>query len=45
MRTDRVVGRRIVLTAPAEVSGRVNALHMTVTFAGGAVGSVPGTVT
>jgi predicted MFS family arabinose efflux permease len=45
VQTTHVVSQRIIFSVPAEVRGRVNALYMTFTFAGGAVGSVLGTVT
>ena len=45
VQANQVVSQRIIFTAPAQVRGRVNALYMTITFVGGAVGSVLGTVT
>jgi predicted MFS family arabinose efflux permease len=39
------VSQRIILTTPAASRGRVNAIYMTVTFAGGAVGSMLGALT
>jgi predicted MFS family arabinose efflux permease len=39
------VSQRIILTTPAASRGRVNAIYMTVTFAGGAAGSLLGALT
>ena len=45
VQTNQVVSRRTVFgTAPA-IRGRVNAIYMTTTFAGGAMGSILGTIT
>lgn len=45
VQTNQVVSQRIIFSSPAAVRGRVNALYMTITFVGGAIGSVLGTVT
>ena len=45
VQANQVVSQRIIFTAPAQVRGRVNALYMTINFAGGAIGSILGTVT
>jgi predicted MFS family arabinose efflux permease len=45
VQTNQVVSQRIIFSVSAEIRGRVNALYMTITFIGGAVGSVLGTVT
>lgn len=45
VQTNQVVSQRIIFSVPAEVRGRVNALYMTLTFAGGAIGSMLGTLT
>lgn len=45
VQTNQVISQRIIFAVPAEIRGRVNALYMTFTFAGGAAGSVLGTVT
>lgn len=42
---NQVVSRRTVFGTPAEIRGRVNALYMTATFIGGAMGSLLGTIT
>jgi predicted MFS family arabinose efflux permease len=42
---NHVLSQRIIFSVPGEVRGRVNALYMTSMFAGGALGSVLGTVT
>jgi len=42
---NQVVGQRTIFSVPAGVRGRVNAIYMTITFLGGALGSVLGTVT
>jgi predicted MFS family arabinose efflux permease len=42
---NQVVSQRIIYTSPPGLRGRVNAIYMTVTFAGGAVGSVLGALT
>ena len=45
VQTNQVVSRRTVFGTPAAIRGRVNALYMTATFIGGAVGSLLGTIT
>lgn len=45
VQTNQIVSQRIIFTAPGHVRGRVNAIYMTLTFAGGAIGSILGTVT
>ena len=45
VQTNQVVSRRTVFGTPAEIRGRVNALYMTATFIGGAIGSLLGTIT
>jgi Arabinose efflux permease len=45
VQTNQVVSQRLIFAAPAQVRGRVNALYMTITFAGGAIGSMLGTLT
>ena len=45
VQVNQVVSRRTVFGTPAEIRGRVNALYMTATFIGGAIGSLLGTVT
>ncbi|WP_157220347.1 MFS transporter [Flavisphingomonas formosensis] len=42
---NQVVSQRIIFSTPSETRGRVNAIYMTVTFAGGALGSVLGSLT
>jgi predicted MFS family arabinose efflux permease len=42
---NQVVSQRIIYTSPAAIRGRVNAIYMTVTFAGGAAGSMLGALT
>jgi predicted MFS family arabinose efflux permease len=42
---NQVVGQHIIFNVPGEIRGRVNAIYMTLVFAGGAVGSVLGTLT
>jgi predicted MFS family arabinose efflux permease len=37
---NQVVSQRVIYTTPGPIRGRVNAIYMTVTFAGGAVGSM-----
>ena len=39
------VSQRVVYTTPAPIRGRVNAIYMTVTFVGGAAGSMLGALT
>ncbi len=41
---NQVATQRILYSGPSETRGRVNALYMTTCFAGGAIGSVLGTV-
>ena len=45
VQANQVVSQRIIFSVAAEVRGRVNALYMTITFIGGALGSLLGTVT
>ncbi len=45
VQTNQVVSRRTVFGTPAAIRGRVNAIYMTATFVGGALGSLLGTVT
>jgi len=45
VQTNQVVSQRIIFSVAAEIRGRVNALYMTITFAGGAIGSMLGTIT
>ena len=45
VQTNQVVSRRTVFGTPAAIRGRVNALYMTSTFIGGAIGSLLGTLT
>jgi predicted MFS family arabinose efflux permease len=45
VQTNQVVSRRTVFGTRAEIRGRVNALYMTATFIGGAMGSLLGTIT
>ncbi|MDR3408545.1 MAG: MFS transporter, partial [Methylovirgula sp.] len=42
---NQVVGQHIIFNVPGEIRGRVNAIYMTLVFAGGAAGSVLGTLT
>ncbi|EIM27054.1 MFS transporter [Microvirga lotononidis] len=42
---NQVVSQRIIFSVPSEVRGRVNALYMTATFIGGALGSLAGSIT
>jgi len=42
---NQVVSQRIIFSTPSRSRGRVNAIYMTVTFAGGALGSVLGSLT
>lgn len=44
VQANQVVSQRIIFSVPAEIRGRVNALYMTITFGGGALGSLLGTV-
>lgn len=44
VQTTQVVSQRIIFAVPAGMRGRVNALYMTITFAGGASGSVLATI-
>ena len=45
VQANQVVSQRIIFSVGAEIRGRVNALYMTITFAGGALGSLLGTIT
>lgn len=42
---NQVVSQRVIYTTPAAIRGRVNAIYMTVTFTGGAAGSMLGALT
>ena len=42
---NQVVSQRTIYAVPAEIRGRVNAVYMTVSFTGGALGSMLSTVT
>jgi len=42
---NHVVSQRVIYTTAAPIRGRVNAIYMTVTFAGGAAGSMLGALT
>ncbi len=42
---NQVVGQHVIFNVPGEIRGRVNAIYMTLVFAGGALGSVLGTLT
>ncbi len=45
VQTNHIVSQRIIFSSRPEARGRLNALYMTLTFAGGACGAVLGTVT
>jgi predicted MFS family arabinose efflux permease len=45
VQANQVVSQRLIFSGAPETRGRVNALYMTFTFIGGALGSVLGTVT
>ena len=45
VQVNQVVGQRVIFATPGEVRGRVNAIYMTILFAGGAVGSTLGSIT
>jgi predicted MFS family arabinose efflux permease len=45
IQTNQIVSQRIIFSSPADVRGRVNALYMTMVFAGGSGGSILGTIT
>lgn len=45
VQVNQVVSQRIIYAVPSKTRGRVNALYMTLLFAGGALGSVLGTIT
>lgn len=42
---NQVVSQRAIFSVPAALRGRANAIYMTITFLGGAIGSILGTVT
>ncbi|QJT09394.1 MFS transporter [Oceanidesulfovibrio marinus] len=44
VQTNQIVSQRIIFSVPAEIRGRANAIYMTMFFAGGALGSVLGTI-
>jgi len=43
VQTNQVASQKIIFSVAAEARGRVNAIYMTVTFLGGALGSIVGT--
>jgi predicted MFS family arabinose efflux permease len=43
VQVNQIIGQRIIFSLPAEVRGRVNAIYMTTSFFGGAVGSTAAT--
>lgn len=45
VQTNQITGQRIIYAVPIETRGRMNAMYMTLLFAGGAIGSVLGTIT
>ena len=45
VQTNQVVGQRTIFAVPSEIRGRVNAVYMTISFLGGALGSMLSTVT
>ncbi|QEX14827.1 MFS transporter [Hypericibacter terrae] len=45
VQTNQITGQRIIYAVPVETRGRMNAMYMTLLFAGGAIGSVLGTMT
>lgn len=45
VQVNQVVSQRLIFSGAPETRGRVNALYMTITFIGGALGSVLGTLT
>ena len=45
VQTNQVVGQRTIFAVPSEIRGRVNAVYMTISFMGGALGSMLSTVT
>jgi predicted MFS family arabinose efflux permease len=45
VQTNQITGQRIIYAVPVETRGRMNAMYMTLLFAGGAIGSVLGTIT
>jgi predicted MFS family arabinose efflux permease len=45
IQVNQIVGQRIIFSVPAKIRGRVNAIYMTLVFAGGALGSLLGTFT
>lgn len=45
VQTTQIISRRTIFAVPPERRGRVNAIYMTCLFAGGAIGSVLGTIT
>lgn len=44
VQVNQVVSQRLIFAGEPETRGRINALYMTITFAGGALGSVLGTL-
>jgi predicted MFS family arabinose efflux permease len=44
VQVNQIVSQRLIFSVPAERRGRVNALYMTCTFSGGAIGSIAGTL-
>lgn len=45
VQTNQVVSQRTIFAVPAEIRGRVNAVYMTISFMGGALGSMLSTLT
>jgi predicted MFS family arabinose efflux permease len=45
VQVNQIVGQRIIFSVSAERRGRVNAIYMPTAFAGGAIGSIAGTLT
>jgi len=44
VQTNQILSQRIVYSVPAAIGGRANGIYMTIMFAGGALGSVLGTL-
>jgi predicted MFS family arabinose efflux permease len=45
VQTNQVVSQRVIYAVPPDIRGRVNAVYMTISFIGGALGSMASTVT
>ncbi|HTJ58876.1 MAG TPA: MFS transporter [Devosiaceae bacterium] len=45
VQTNQVVGQRVIFSLPAAMRGRINAVYMTTSFVGGAIGSTLATTT